>query len=467
MWGSVLVVFPSRGVRRRLMTLGVTATLLASTFTVSAGSSSAMADSQVSTRVSTAAKKWMTPRVQSVEVVRTGYLSLVDVNIRSAKKLQKKKYAYIEVRGGGSVCLITTITRKSSCSLRLSEGTKRVKVKVRANINGDWKPWSKARKFTFDLAEPEPLPDPEPTPTPPAAPTGFISIHVIGPPWSCNNPSEPGGLRIPLQSQGPGDLPTVLVELSTRREVATGTYTLTPGDFSCDGIRYAPSESPVRVTVPRSITGHAYLFYEAATSPNPPPTNGANDAASVLASLPVRSEVRTGYDRDLFRHWVDADGDGCDTREEVLLEESLTPTQTTTGCRVTSGSWSSAFDGVTTRDPSSFDVDHMVPLAEAWDSGAREWSAATRQAFANDLGYAGSLIAVSASSNRSKGDRDPAEWLPPSISYRCTYVTTWIAVKYRWSLSVDPVERTALQSAVTSCGNPTVSLPPKARTGQG
>lgn len=364
MWGSVLVVFPSRGVRRRLMTLGITATLLASTITVSAGSPSAMADSQVSTRVSTAAKKWMTPRVQSVEVVRTGYLSLVDVNIRSAKKLQKKKYAYIEVRGGGSVCLITTITRKSSCSLRLSEGTKRIKVKVRANINGDWKPWSKARKFTLDLAEPEPLPDPEPTPT-------------------------------------------------------------------------------------------------------PPPVGGGDDAASVLASLPVRSEVRTGYDRDLFRHWIDADGDGCDTREEVLLEESLTPTQTTTGCRVTSGSWSSAFDGVTTRDPSSFDVDHMVPLAEAWDSGAREWSAATRQAFANDLGYSGSLIAVSASSNRSKGDRDPAEWLPPSISYRCTYVTTWIAVKFRWSLSVDPVERTALQSAVTSCGNPTVSLPPKARTGQG
>lgn len=162
------------------------------------------------------------------------------------------------------------------------------------------------------------------------------------------------------------------------------------------------------------------------------------------------------------RHWIDADGDGCDTREEVLLEESTTPAQAGTGCRITGGQWVSAFDGAETLDPSTFDVDHMVPLAEAWDSGASAWSASTRQAFANDLGYSGSLIAVSASSNRSKGDRDPAEWLPPNSSFRCTYVLTWIAIKYRWSLSIDPVERGTLQQQVASCGDPTLALPARA-----
>ena len=200
--------------------------------------------------------------------------------------------------------------------------------------------------------------------------------------------------------------------------------------------------------------------------PTPEPPIGGNDALSVLAMLTVSTEVRTGYDRALFRHWIDADGDGCDTREEVLLAESTIPAQVSTGCRITSGRWVSAFDGVQTLDPSTFDVDHLVPLAEAWDSGARRWNAATRQAFANDLEFEGSLIAVSASSNRSKGDRDPAEWLPAKDSYRCTYVTTWVAVKYRWSLSIDPVESNALRRDLTSCGNPVIALPARALTAE-
>lgn len=198
---------------------------------------------------------------------------------------------------------------------------------------------------------------------------------------------------------------------------------------------------------------------EDGSGPNPP--SGGEDSLTVLAMLPVSAEVRYGYDRSLFRHWVDADADGCDTRAEVLRQESTSPVQITTGCRITSGRWVSAFDGAQTVDPSTFDVDHVVPLAEAWDSGARDWDVTTRQAFANDLGFAGSLIAVSASSNRSKGDRDPAEWLPPDTSYRCTYVTTWIAVKYRWSLSIDPVEKASMKRDLNGCGNPSLSLPEK------
>ncbi|MCS5689596.1 MAG: HNH endonuclease family protein, partial [Acidimicrobiales bacterium] len=107
------------------------------------------------------------------------------------------------------------------------------------------------------------------------------------------------------------------------------------------------------------------------------------------------------------------DGDGCDTRREVLIEESIEPVTETIGCSLQGGRWYSAFDGVETDDPSTFDVDHMVPLKEAWDSGAWAWDAARRQAFANDTTLADALIAVSASSNRSKGSKDPAEWMPP------------------------------------------------------
>lgn len=183
---------------------------------------------------------------------------------------------------------------------------------------------------------------------------------------------------------------------------------------------------------------------------------------SLLRSLPVTAEQPSGYDRDLFPHW-DYLGNDCDVRDRVLITEARKGPSTGTRCPVGRGRWFSAFDGVTVRDPSQLDVDHLVPLAEAWASGARRWTTATREAFANDLGYSRSLIAVTASSNRSKGDQDPAEWLPPRTSYRCTYVSHWIAVKWRWRLSVDPRESSALRILVQSCGNPRIQAPARAR----
>lgn len=105
------------------------------------------------------------------------------------------------------------------------------------------------------------------------------------------------------------------------------------------------------------------------------------------------------------------------------------------------------YDGLTFTDPSDLDIDHVVALAEAWDSGAYAWDSARRRAFANDLGVSWSLIAVSASSNRSKSDKDPAEWLPTSASVRCQYLGDWVAVKARWGLAVDDAERSALAGA--------------------
>jgi uncharacterized membrane protein YhaH (DUF805 family) len=184
------------------------------------------------------------------------------------------------------------------------------------------------------------------------------------------------------------------------------------------------------------------------------PPAGASPAGgleALLSRLRVEPEVQAGYDRDLFRHWVDADGDGCDSRREVLIAESTTPVSVGSGCSLSGGTWYSAFDGVTTTDASSFDIDHFVPLKEAWDSGAHAWDSGTRQRFANDLEFAGSLIAVSASSNRSKGASDPSEWLPPNRSYRCVYLVTWVEVKLRWNLSADPGEIAAIRSAGSGC----------------
>ena len=171
-----------------------------------------------------------------------------------------------------------------------------------------------------------------------------------------------------------------------------------------------------------------------------------------LEALTVQPERRTGYDRDLFDHWVDADGDRCDARREVLIAEAIEVPRVGSSCALSGGRWFSVYDGATeTGTGSGFDVDHLVPLAEAWDSGAYGWDSDTRRRYANDLGYAHSLVAVSSSSNRQKGAADPAGWLPPDVSVRCWYAEAWIAVKTRWELSVDAGELQALRALVAQC----------------
>jgi hypothetical protein len=173
--------------------------------------------------------------------------------------------------------------------------------------------------------------------------------------------------------------------------------------------------------------------------------------------LKVAREVRRGYTRSKFNHWVDADRDGCNARYEVLIIEARVKPAVGPGCSLRGGRWFSYYDGKRTADPSSFDVDHMVPLAEAWDSGARRWNAGTRRRFANDLGDKRALVAVTASSNRSKSDRDPAEWMPRKVS-RCRYVREYVAVKTRWRLTVDRPEKRALVRAANRCKNVFVTV---------
>lgn len=187
----------------------------------------------------------------------------------------------------------------------------------------------------------------------------------------------------------------------------------------------------------------------------------AND---LLDRLPVRAESgSSSYDRERFGYPDDADGDDCDTRAEVLMLESTTATTRNTYCTIQSGRWRSFVDGRIWTDPTEVQIDHLVPLSEAWASGARSWGPARLVAFGNDLGYPWSLNAITGSLNASKGDGDPAEWLPPLLGARCAYAIRWMKVKFRWGLAIDATERSALVRLLSgTCGERLVSLPARA-----
>ena len=174
-------------------------------------------------------------------------------------------------------------------------------------------------------------------------------------------------------------------------------------------------------------------------------------AGPAVLGLKIEPEIHGGYDRGLFEHWSDEDGDGCDTRQEVLARDSLTAPDWHPHrlCRVAAGVWLSEYDGVTVYDPALLHIDHIVPLAEAWESGARSWPQSRRRLFANDLS---GLVAVTSSANLSKGASDPAGWVPPAADARCDYAVVWVGLKQRWELSADPDEAAALVDLLRSCG---------------
>ncbi|MGW0933777.1 HNH endonuclease family protein [Streptomyces sp. NPDC002666] len=175
----------------------------------------------------------------------------------------------------------------------------------------------------------------------------------------------------------------------------------------------------------------------------------ASTARTYLNELTVKAEgSSTGYSRDKFPHWITQSG-ACNTREVVLKRDGTNVSQDSS-CAAVSGSWYSQYDGATWTAASDLDIDHMVPLAEAWRSGASGWTTAQRQSYANDLTRP-QLIAVTDNVNQSKGDQDPATWLPSRTAYKCTYVRAWVHVKHYYDLSVDSAEKSALQSALSGC----------------
>ncbi len=179
------------------------------------------------------------------------------------------------------------------------------------------------------------------------------------------------------------------------------------------------------------------------------PLNLAPALAAEKITLTIAADQIGGYSRNLFKHWIDADKNGCNTRYEVLLAEAIVKPKVGARCYLTGGRWRSSYDGKIFTNPTGLDIDHMVPLAEAWRSGAWAWTATQRMDFANDLEDPRSLLAVTARLNRSKGDRDVAGWLPTRA--QCKYISNWIAVKWRFDLTVDPIEGEFLKTKIASC----------------
>lgn len=180
-----------------------------------------------------------------------------------------------------------------------------------------------------------------------------------------------------------------------------------------------------------------------------------SEARNLLGGLPVEpAGSMSGYSRDVFPHWSDAIDNGwdapsasCDTRDAALIRDGE-DVAVGEGCDINSGTWVDSYAGETNTDSSDVDIDHIVPLANAWRSGADGWDEAERERFAN---APENLLASDAGENRSKGDRGPEAWRPPDEGEWCDYAVRWTLVKNEYGLNVNPDERTSLEEMLGTC----------------
>jgi hypothetical protein len=224
------------------------------------------------------------------------------------------------------------------------------------------------------------------------------------------------------------------------------------GCTSESGFSPAPTQDPSETTPAKTQSGQSI-------SPGAP-----GSALAALATLVVKGRApKTGYDRGLFgQSWADVDRNGCDTRNDVLRRDlsAVVLKRGTNGCRVLSGTLLDPYLGRTiafVRGPgtsSEVQIDHVVPLSDAWQKGAQQWTLLQRTAFANDPL---NLLAVDGLTNQRKSDSDAATWLPPNKSYRCAYAARQIAVKVRYGSWVTGAERDALGRILATC--PSQRLP--------
>lgn len=168
-----------------------------------------------------------------------------------------------------------------------------------------------------------------------------------------------------------------------------------------------------------------------------------------LATLRVEApHSLDGYSREKFEHW--AIEDRWPETQEVVISRDAKTVGLQTRARQASQHWHSPYDDRILTRASDVDVDHVVPLANAWRSGADKWSPSLRHKFANDLSTT-QLVAVSVVANRTKGDQSPDQWVPPNTAYHCVYSRAWTHVKFTYGLSVTKKEKDALSSMLDTC----------------
>ena len=222
----------------------------------------------------------------------------------------------------------------------------------------------------------------------------------------------------------------------------------------------ATMEAPTPASTPVT-TGATPTGTPATPTPAPEPTVAPPVLQEAVTLTIAIAPIPTGipaYSRSQWKHWVDADGDCQNARQEALIAESLVSVtfETDRKCRVESGRWYGAFTGAYFEDPGDVDVDHMVPLKNAHNSGGWDWNPAMKEEYANNLGDDDHLIAVQDNANQSKGARGPDEWKPRDETYWCQYATDWAEIKERWSLTMTEPEAGAVVEMLNTCEDPPV-----------
>jgi hypothetical protein len=212
---------------------------------------------------------------------------------------------------------------------------------------------------------------------------------------------------------------------------------------ACGGAISA-TRQPSSDAVPGGSAGHAPGY--------------AVKAADLLTTLPVKGRApKTGYDREEFGPaWSDTDHNGCDTRNDILARDLTNETfkPGTNNCVVATGTLADKYTGTTInfvrgQDTSSaVQIDHVVPLSDAWQKGAQQLSDDQRKELANDPL---NLMAADGATNSAKGDKDAATWLPPNKTFRCEYVSKQVAVKAKYSLWVTQAEHNAIAGILATC----------------
>ncbi|WP_245685463.1 HNH endonuclease family protein [Streptomyces yerevanensis] len=180
-----------------------------------------------------------------------------------------------------------------------------------------------------------------------------------------------------------------------------------------------------------------------------PEAPSADVVRKELAALAVEApHSLKGYSRDKFEHW--AIEDRWSETQQVVIHRDAKAAGPGTQAQTASRQWHSPYDDRILTAASQVHVDHVVPLANAWRSGADKWSPARRHKFANDLSTT-QLVAVSVVANRTKGDQSPDQWVPPNTAYHCVYSRAWTHVKFTYGLSVTAKEKAALSSMLDTC----------------
>ena len=244
------------------------------------------------------------------------------------------------------------------------------------------------------------------------------------------------------------ELPTAMPAAETTPAQSVPPATMDPTDPP------PPTEAPEEAQPETETAPTATPQEPTATAP---PTETLTGTATILrVTVSAVPATLPDYDRHDWKHWTDADRDCQDARNEVLIAESQTAVayRTDRKCRVATGEWLAPYSSTIATDPGRLDVDHMVPLGNAHDSGAWQWSAEQRERYANYLEDPQHLIAVTASANRSKGARGPDQWKPEDQTYWCQYAVDWITIKSTWELTVTEAELAGLNEMLYSCNEP-------------